>query len=502
MIYRMDNRQELNTLITAGRPCIFISTYEEDYVVDLITYAVSDLDCDYWFWTITKGLHTGWLNVKESDRKTEHPAAALHMLNQTLGTKRSISVFVDLLAHLEDEKTLRLLREVIVQHENNGGSLILIDHRDEVPTIISAHATRFEVSLPEEKELRQIVHKTLRDAHQQTPIKVNITKRDMAVVIKNLRGLTRRQAERIIQECVAGDSRFDADDVNHVLAAKRQMIHADGLLEYVESPATIDEIGGLKRLKRWLKHRQLAQDDRADQFGLSAPRGVLLLGVQGAGKSLCAKAIAAAWQRPLLRLDPGSLYDRYVGESEKRLRGALHQAELMAPVILWIDEIEKGFASAAGRSTDGGLSQRMFGTLLTWMQDHRTPVFLVATANDIESLPPELLRKGRFDEIFFVDLPGAAARRQIFRIHLNKRKRDPEKFDLKALVDATQGYSGAEIEQGIIAALHEAYVDKTDIDTDLLCRTLQGSPPLSVTMAEKVNALRRWAEQRCVPADE
>jgi SpoVK/Ycf46/Vps4 family AAA+-type ATPase len=226
-----------------------------------------------------------------------------------------------------------------------------------------------------------------------------------------------------------------------------------------------------------------------------------MLGVQGAGKSLCAKAIATAWQRPLLRMDVGALYDRYVGESERRLRDALEQAEQMAPLILWIDEIEKAFASAASRSTDGGLSQRMFGSLLTWMQEHEEPVFLVATANDIEALPPELLRKGRFDEIFFVDLPKKATRRQIFAIHLKKRQRDPEAFDLDALAAAADGFSGAEIEQAVIAALHEAFFEKQDLRTEHVLGALQSSPPLSVTMAERVAALRAWAEERCVPAD-
>ncbi len=239
----------------------------------------------------------------------------------------------------------------------------------------------------------------------------------------------------------------------------------------------------------------------AREFGIEPPRGVLLLGVQGAGKSLCAKAVAAAWGTPLFRLDPSALYDRYIGESERRLRETLIQAEQMAPIILWIDEIEKGFASAAGQSTDGGLSRRMFGTLLTWMQDHRSPVFLIATANDIEALPPELLRKGRFDEIFFVDLPDEDTRQLIFEIHLRKRGRLSDDLDLKRLAKASKGYSGAEIEQAVISALHEAFATKQDLTTDLLLTAVKESPPLSVTMREKVQALRHWAEGRCVPAN-
>jgi SpoVK/Ycf46/Vps4 family AAA+-type ATPase len=300
---------------------------------------------------------------------------------------------------------------------------------------------------------------------------------------------------------VAEDRRFDAEDINTVLTGKRRALKGTGLLEFIQTPVDLAEIGGLKRLKHWLAHRQQATTDEAAAFGLDAPRGVLLLGVQGAGKSLSAKAIATAWQRPLLRMDVGALYDRYVGESERRLRDTLRQAEAMAPIVLWIDEIEKAFASAASRNTDGGLSQRMFGTMLTWMQEHNEPVFLVATANDIEALPAELLRKGRFDEIFFVDLPKFQTRKEIFAIHLRKRKRDPEKFNLDKLAEASDGYSGAEIEQGIISALHEAYSAGREIDTDTIVRMLATSPPLSVTMAEKVDALRKWANGRCVKAE-
>jgi SpoVK/Ycf46/Vps4 family AAA+-type ATPase len=254
-------------------------------------------------------------------------------------------------------------------------------------------------------------------------------------------------------------------------------------------------------LKTWLSQRQCGFSKEAAAFGLSAPKGVLMLGVQGAGKSLAAKAVATAWQMPLMRMDVGALYDKYIGESEKRLRETLRQAEAMAPIVLWIDEIEKAFASAASRSNDGGLSQRMFGTLLTWMQERRGQVFTIATANDIEALPPELLRKGRFDEIFFVDLPTPEARIQILSIHLKKRSRDPAKFDLAAMSAAAEGYSGAEIEQAILGGLHNAFTAKHELQTQHVIDALAISPPISVTMAERIAGLRLWARGRCVPAD-
>jgi len=226
-----------------------------------------------------------------------------------------------------------------------------------------------------------------------------------------------------------------------------------------------------------------------------------MLGIPGCGKSLCAKAVASDWQMPLLRLDPGVLYQKFIGESESQLRQALAQAEAMAPVVLWVDEIEKAFASASAGSADGGLSKRMFGTLLSWMQDHRHPIFIIATANDVSSLPPELMRKGRFDEIFFVDLPSPEVRKEIFEIHLRKRGMKPEQFDLQALVSTSEGFSGSEIEQAIVSATYVAAAGERSITGEDLVAELRQTRPLSVVMGERVAALREWASDRTVPAD-
>jgi SpoVK/Ycf46/Vps4 family AAA+-type ATPase len=407
---------------------------------------------------------------------------------------------LDVAGHLKDERTLRHLRDVIKKFAAIGGTIILIDHAELCPPI-RAVAQPFDLELPDEKAIEELVRETIRARHQIAPLTIDLDKKSLRTIVRNLTGLTRRQARQIVLDAICADRRFDAEDINQILAQKRKYLEGEGLLEYVESPTDISEIGGMANLKKWLSQRQNALSEDAAAFGLPAPRGVLMLGVQGAGKSLSAKAVATAWGRPLLRMDPGNLFDRYIGESERRLRDALKQAEMMAPVILWIDEIEKGFASAASQSVDGGLSKRMFGTLLTWMQEHTAPVFLIATANDIEALPPELLRKGRFDEIFFIDLPNLEARAQIFAVHLKKRKREVKKFDLPALAAAADGYSGAEIEQSIISALHDAFTAKTELTTQLILDALKRSPPLSVTMAEKIAALRDWSSGRCVPAD-
>ena len=496
----MTDQERLERLILSRHPCISIATHEEEFALSLIRETAFKLGRELNLWSIIGGVRNGLVSDKPPVPETEHAAAAVyHVLHQV--NDNALFVTLDLAGHLKDHRTQRLLRDLIQKSRDRATSVILIDHAASIPDVIRSQATPFDISLPDEKELDELVRATLKTMHREKAIKVNISRRTFQTIVRSLRGLTRRLAEQIIIDCVADDRRFDADDLNTVLARKRQALERGGLLEFIETPVDLSQIGGLKRLKRWLKQRQESVTDSAVDFGLSAPRGVMMLGVQGAGKSLCAKAIATAWQRPLLRLDPGALYDRYVGESERRLRDALRQAEMMAPIVLWIDEIEKAFASAAGRSTDGGLSQRMFGTLLTWMQEHEAPVFMVATANEIEALPPELLRKGRFDEIFFVDLPGRATRKQIFSIHLKKRKRDPANFELDALAGAADGFSGAEIEQAVVAAMHDAFADKQDLTTAKIVSAIENSPPLSVTMAERVQELRTWAKNRCVPAD-
>lgn len=493
--------QRMIRLLQAWHPCITIATYEEDYALDTLREAARELRHDLLIWSVSGGLRDGLIAGDSPVADTEHPAAALYHLANHRPLHRTVVVFLDLAGHLKDDRTLRLLRETIEKLAREDGHAVLLDHGEFWPELIRDTATPFDISFPDEAELEEIIKQTLRSFNQTRRIRVSMTRHGLDMVLRNLRGLTRRQARQVILDTVAEDQKFDEDDINRVLANKRRALGGSGLLEFIEAPVDIEQIGGMARLKQWLKQRQDAVTDEAEQFGITPPRGVMMLGVQGCGKSLAAKAVATAWQRPLLRMDVGALYDRYVGESERRLRETLHQAEMMAPIILWIDEIEKAFASAASQSSDGGLSKRMFGCLLTWMQERTAPVFLIATANDIEALPPELLRKGRFDEIFFVDLPGGVARRQILRIHLEKRRRDPAKFDLDTLADACDGFSGAEIEQAVIAALHDAFAEKSELTDDHILRTIQASPPLSVTMAEKVNALRHWATARCVPAD-
>ena len=495
----MTDVERLGELFKSQHACISILTLEEFEALELVRNAALDQRLDLLVWSVTQGVRDGMLASPPAVTSSEHPSAALYYL--TTLKRRFAAVMLDVSDHLKDPKVLRMLRETIEHFESNRGHLVLIDHCTELPASLRALATPFELTLPNESTLQELLRNVMVEQSSPAPVKVSLTREDLTTIVRNLRGLTMRQARQVVLDCICDDRTLDAADISRMLAQKRKHLQSMGLLEFVEAPVDLDEIGGLRQLKFWLEQRRESLCDEAIAFGLVAPRGVLMLGVQGAGKSLASKAVATAWKRPLMRLDVGALYDKFIGESEKRLKDALHQAEMMAPIVLWIDEIEKAFASAAAQSADGGLSKRMFGNLLTWMQEHKAPVFLVATANDIEALPPELLRKGRFDEIFFVDLPDEEARRQIFSIHLKKRKRDPKKFDLERLAKESEGRSGAEIEQAILAAMHSAFAVREQLTTDRIIDAMQASPPLSVTMAERVAALRLWAQDRCVPAD-
>lgn len=502
----MGDANRLTSLLRAGHRCVRIVTHEEPEALDVVTQAALTLDRPLKLWTAVQGL-TQWSSVAPGGVSMDDAKGVLRhiaSLARSGDPEHSIFVLMDVADHLGDADTLRALREVLLAPRNAGLQLVMIDHTERVPRTVEAHSVRFELSLPDEEELEDLLRATVRREHRAKPVEVKLTKRDVARIVTNLRGLTRRQATQTVHEAVADDRVLCPEDIPRMIATKRAMVGAGELLEFVEAPTSMDEIGGMSRLKKWLSDRSRSFSKEAEAFGLTPPRGVLLLGVQGAGKSLCAKAVATAWHRPLLRLDPGVLYDRFVGESERRLREALHQVEAMAPAVLWIDEIEKALASSSGSGGggDGGLSRRMFGTMLTWMQERSAPVFVVATANAIEELPPELMRKGRFDEIFFVDLPGPVARRAILEVHLRRRARDPATLDLSRLVDATRGYSGAEIEQGVVSALHEAFARGVNLSTESLERALVESPPLSVTMSERINHLRAWASGRCVPADD
>jgi ATP-dependent 26S proteasome regulatory subunit len=492
--------ESLKNLIQAGNPIISMETPDEPRAIRLVRQAAQEMGLPLIEWTVTEGLVPASPEAMRTLVEPGKVAAALRFIKGS--PYHTIYLFKDLGPHCKDPHVVRSIRDLYFSPDTRFWTLIMVD-TTAPPSDVHRLSVPFEVGWPDEAELMEVVRGTFQDVQRRSirQIESKLTKRELEILVQSLRGLTIEEAARIISEAINEDNVLDRSDLQRIVDAKRNRLGTTGCLESITADVSPEEIGGLKNLKHWLNMRCGGFSANARQFGLDPPRGILLLGVQGCGKSLCAKVVASAWHMPLMRMDPGVLYQKFIGESEARLREALRQAESMAPAVLWIDEIEKAFASAGSDSADGGLSQRMFGTLLSWMQDHRDPIFLIATANNLTQLPPELMRKGRFDEIFFVDLPGPEQREAIFSIHLKKRQRDKANYDMPHLVANSDGFSGSEIEQAVISGLYAAYAEKTEFTTEHILAAMQATQPISIVMRERVSQLRAWARGRCVMAD-
>lgn len=486
---------DLKALVQSFHPVIAFDTAEEERVEKLADAVAAELQLPVFVWTLTSGLFrkpgaNGTIN-------TTVPAELFaHM--QTLSLE-AVFVLKDVAKHLEDPAVCRAFREAAQQFAGSRSSMWIVGTPLAFPADVKHHVVHFPIELPGKRELAEIVTAVARGLRERTGAKIELSKPDLERLLDALSGLTTHQARQAIAAVIMEDGRLAADDIKTLVDRKAKLLGEDGLLEYYPAEDNAYELGGFARLQKWLARARVGFSAEAAELGLPAPRGILLAGVQGCGKSLAAKAIARAWTMPLLKLDAGRLYDKYIGESEKNLRRAIQLAEAMSPCVLWIDELEKSFASFGDSGMDGGVSQRIFATLLTWLQEKKKPVFVVATANDVFKLPPELMRKGRFDELFFVDLPQPAERQQIFEIHLRRKKQDPARLDLAAVVAASDGMSGAEIEQAVIASLLRSLHEKRALDTALLVEELGSTVPLSRTRAEDVARLRQLAQGRFVP---
>lgn len=489
---------QLKLLLQAGNPLISIVSQDEEAVTEAVRGTVERLGLPLFEWAVTKGLTQTLPAPAETGVKAGKAVPALEYLLDNKG-KKQVYFFKDLGPHCKDPYVQRQLREI---YQQRSVCVVMLD-MDPLPEPVRRLAVSIDMPLPGTEELEKVLRDTFRSVRDASleEITSTLTKRDAEQIAQTLRGLTRAEATHVVAAAIHDDNSLTAADLARIVEYKRNLLRSAGCLDAVTVDVHSDDVGGLDNLKAWLAKRRHASSPKARAAGLDPPRGILLLGVQGCGKSLCAKAVAADWQLPLLRMDPGVLYQKYIGETETRLRETLAQAEAMAPIVLWIDEIEKAFASATSASADGGLSQRMFGTLLSWMQGHHCPIFIVATANDIEALPPELMRKGRFDEVFFVDLPTPAARRKIAEIHLTRRGRDPGKFDLTAIANATDEFSGSEIEQLIVSAMYSAFAQDQDLADTHILEERKTTRPLATLMRERIEYLRDWARDRCVPAD-
>lgn len=454
-------------------------------------------------WTIIQGLarfRAALDGPIEGKKGTKDPVLALREVMNNLGDP-SIFVFRDFHNFVSDSSVKRTLRDLAGILRSSLSTVILLSPVLRIPDELEKDVTIVDFPLPGRSEIEALLTQIAADVAGNPALRVDLSEGSRRQLVDAAVGLTLNEAENVFAQTLVTASRLGAAEAHLVYAEKRQVIRKSGLLEYVESCDTLRSVGGLDQLKSWISRRRAALTPDARAFGLPPPRGVLLVGVQGCGKSLAAKAISTELGYPLLRLDVGRLFSKMVGETEANVRRALALAEALAPVVLWVDELEKGLSGVGSSdTTDGGTASRLFGTILTWLQEKTSPVFVVATANDIERLPPEVLRKGRFDEIFFVDLPAEEERRIIFSIHLKKRKRDPAGFDLDLLAKASDGYSGAEIEQAVVEALYDVFGIKDDIETADLLGAVRRLVPLSRTMRRSVQERRIWSIGRTVSA--
>jgi SpoVK/Ycf46/Vps4 family AAA+-type ATPase len=493
----MSELQDLTALIRANTPLIVIETQDEGRVIELFRQALAQVWRALHRWSITEGLRRLDLDREDEPQGPPDASAALQAIKQA--DQRGIYLLLDFHPYLGYASSQRQLRDIVQRRHTLPHVLVLVGAKVELPAELEAVAVRFSPRLPDANALLKLVREEAEHyARENGGRRVEADGEAVKQIVRNLQGLSLTDARRIARQLIFADGALNSNDLPQLARLKFELLNRSGHLHYEYDSARFDEVAGARRLKRWIEQRRSVFVSGNAPPGLDPPKGVLLLGVQGCGKSMLAKATAAGFGVPLLRLDFGTLYDKYHGETEKNLRQALASAEQLAPCVLWIDEIEKGLATGG---EDGGVSRRVLGYLLTWMAERKAPVFLVATANQVQDLPAELLRKGRFDEIFFVDLPSPDARVEILRVHLARRQLVAEDFALPALAAAATGFSGAELEQAIVAALYTAHAEQKPLDTELLMQEIRQSRPLSVLMAEQVEALRAWAIERTVPAD-
>tara|TARA_B100000745_G_scaffold297988_2_gene245813 strand:+ start:9937 stop:11451 length:1515 start_codon:yes stop_codon:yes gene_type:complete len=494
----MPDLHDLSLLIDSRVAIITISSHEEQRTLDLLKRVASHIRKPAYSWSITKGLvRYDVAHAIASSDFTKDPVAVLKSIEKTADP--SLFVLCDYHPYFENApETCRQLREIAMAHSLNGHTVVLLSHEVTVPKELSSYCASYQLSLPTAEEIEQIVRDVAKEWMQTKRKRVATEPECLKLLVKNLAGLSTKDVERLARQAIFNDGAITRDDITEVNKAKYELLDMGSVVSFEHETSDFANIGGLGRLKSWISQRKPAVLGDINIPGLSAPKGVLLLGVQGAGKSLAAKAIAGVLSVPLLRLDFATLYNKYIGESEKNLIKALEMSQTMSPCVLWMDEIEKGVGTTG---SDNDTSRRLLGTLLTWMSEKHEGVFIVATANDIQILPPELIRKGRFDEIFFVDLPNKQGREEILRIHLKMREQNPDNFAISELADACDGFSGAEIEQAVVASLYSAYGVGQPLATRHVKASFEETSPLSVVMAEQVASLRAWASSRTVPAE-
>jgi len=490
----MPDSHDLEILIHGHVPIITIETHEESRALNLLKKATLKSFLPTFKWTVTDGIQRLDLSLDPQRHVSDPQDALKHIRSSGL---QGAYILVDFEPYLNDPINIRLLKEISMMFDGDKGKLILLSHSIELPDNLKSLSASFALNLPNADILEKMIRDEAQHWQAGTQKRVRTDRETLDRLIQNLSGLSHRDSKRLIRNAIIDDGAITESDLPEVMQAKYQLLNRDDVLSFEYETAHFSDLAGMEKLKSWLNKRKLAFIQGTSK-NLDIPRGILLLGVQGCGKSLAAKTVAGIWGLPLLRLDLGRLYDKYVGETEKNLRNALHTAEVMSPCVLWIDELEKGIASG---NDDLGTSKRLLGSLLTWMSEKKSRVFVVATANQIDALPPELIRKGRMDEIFFVDLPGSENRSEIFKIHFEKREIDHSNINLKQIAGASEGFSGSEIEQSVVSAIYSSHDINTPVSTEMILSELRNTRPLSVIMAEQISQLRQWASERTVPVD-
>ena len=492
----MNDLLDLFHLVKSRVPLITIETRDEKEVIHLIVSLGSSLRKPVYGWNLVRGFSLLDKTGEIAGSNQLEPTEVLYTIYQNY--KSAMFVLVDYHPYLKNDRNVRLIKELALNSDKLDQTIFFVSSQIELPDEVKHLSTKFELAFPSDEEIRNFLMETIEKWKAESPNKkVEVEESILNVFIKNLHGLSFSEIKRILYNALR-DNAINKEDIPEIAKAKYYLLNKDNVLYYEHDTSSFGEVGGLKNLKEWLEKRKKIFIGEVKNVGIDVPKGVLLLGVQGSGKSLAAKAVAGTWGIPLLRLDFGTIYNKFFGETERKIREALKMADMMAPCVLWIDEIEKGLASD---SNDSGTSKRVLGTFLTWMAERKTLVFLVATANDIQTLPPELMRKGRMDEIFFVDLPDTSIRKEILTIHLKKRDLNPDNFDLDKIAKACEGFSGSEIEQVIVSGFYSVIGGYKQLNTEILLSEIKKTRPLSVVMAENIDAMREWAKDRTVPAN-
>lgn len=488
--------RDISLLLRSHSPILVLETHEESRAVELIKNISLTMASPIFKWSVAVGLQRIDL-VMDAQVHLKEPLKVLGHIHSS--GFEAFYLLLDFHPYLQDPAIVRHLKELALELRKSKSRLVLISHDVSIPPEIKILTVSTTLALPDERALLKIVQgEASAYARENANQRVNTDHKSLDQLVNHLKGLTYNDARSLARAAIVDDGAITASDLPEVMHAKYELLSGNDLLGFEFETSSFAHLAGMHELKKWLHQRETFFHQAKGLPAMDRPKGILLLGVQGCGKSVAAKAVAGIWKVPLLRMDFGSLYNKYVGESESNIREALKTAEVMSPCVLWIDEIEKGISVS---EHDDGTSQRILGTMLTWMAENDKPVFIVATSNDIQRLPPELIRKGRLDEVFFVDLPSAEVRREIFRIHAGKRDLDSATLDLDRLTQLTDGFSGSEIEQLVVSAIYGAHAVKQAVSTESLIEEISKTRPLSILMAEKIETLRQWAEGRTVPVD-